>query len=59
MSYKETEENIESISYSLGFLYEQKKTENELRKQQIEKLEGIEDKLELILKAIDFLRLGC
>ncbi len=57
MSYKETEENIESISYSLGFLYEQKKTENELRKQQIEKLQSIEDKLMLIVKVLDLIRL--
>lgn len=57
MSYEETEENIESISYSLGFLYEQKKTENELRKQQIEKLQSIEDKLMLIVKVLDLIRL--
>lgn len=54
-----SEEDIESISYSLGFLYEQKKKENELREKQIEKLQSIDEKLELIVKAIDFLRLGC
>ena len=58
MTSEETMENIESISYSLGFLYEQKKTENELRRQQIEKLQSIDEKLELIVKAIDLIRLG-
>lgn len=52
-----TTENIESISYSLGFLYEQKKTENELRKQEIEKLQSIDEKLGLIVKVLDLIRI--
>ena len=50
MRNEEIKDSIESISYSLAFLYEQKKTENELRKQQIEKLQSIDEKLELIVK---------
>ena len=57
MRSEDTKEDIESISYSLGFLYEQKKKENELREQQIEKLQSIEDKLMLIVKVLDLIRL--
>lgn len=47
------EEDIESISYSLSFLYEQKKKENELRREQIEKLQSIDENLQSIIKAIE------